>query len=190
MNRSLKLPLLVALALGSGHALALDLGQIQVKSALGQPLLAEIPVQQATAAELQQLSVQLASGDEFTRAGVSNGRPSMPLRFDVVDGANGRKLIRITSEAAVNDPFLDLLVEINAGAGKSVREYTILLDPPSTPVATRSHGARAAKAAAPAAAPAPATRAGKAPAEATSQVANGRYGPVARGQTLSEVAHQ
>ncbi|MBN8923242.1 MAG: fimbrial protein FimV [Rhodanobacter sp. 68-29] len=190
MNRSLKLPLLVALALGSGHALALDLGQIQVKSALGQPLLAEIPVQQATAAELQQLSVQLASGDEFTRAGVSNGRPSMPLRFDVVDGANGHKLIRITSEAAVNDPFLDLLVEINAGAGKSVREYTILLDPPSTPVATRSHGARAAKAAAPAAAPAPATRAGKAPAEATSQVANGRYGPVARGQTLSEVAHQ
>lgn len=190
MNRSLKLPLLVALALGSGHALALDLGQIQVKSALGQPLLAEIPVQKATPAELQQLSVQLASGDEFARAGVTSGRPSIPLHFDVVDGGNGHKVIRITSEAAVNDPFLDLLVEIHGGSGKSVREYTILLDPPGSsaaPVASRAPGAtRTAKpvAAAPAPRPAPA-RAGTA-----EQVANGRFGPVERGQTLSAIAHQ
>ena len=132
MNRSLKLPLLVALALGSGHALALDLGQIQVKSALGQPLLAEIPVQKATPAELQQLNVQLASGEEFARAGVAGGRPTIPLHFDVVDGGNGRKVIRITSDTAVNDPFLDLLIEIHGGSGKSVREYTILLDPPGS----------------------------------------------------------
>jgi len=42
MNRSLKLSMLLALALGSSQAAALELGQIQVKSALGQPLLAEI----------------------------------------------------------------------------------------------------------------------------------------------------
>jgi len=199
MNRSLKLPLLVALALGSGHALALDLGQIQVKSALGQPLLAEIPVQKATPAELQQLSVQLASGDEFARAGVTSGRPSIPLRFDVVDGGNGYKLIRITSEAAVNDPFLDLLVEIHGGSGKSVREYTILLDPPgSSPAPVASHAAAPAHAAKPAAAAAaPAQRpaahaahAGAAHAGAAEQVANGRFGPIQRGQTLSTVAHQ
>ncbi|GAB3785592.1 FimV/HubP family polar landmark protein [Dyella agri] len=198
MNRSLKLPLLVALTLGSGHALALDLGQVQVKSALGQPLLAEIPVQKATPAELQQLSVQLASGEEFARAGVSGGRPSIPLRFDVVDGANGHKVIRITSEAAVNDPFLDLLVEISGGTGKSVREYTILLDPPgSNPAPVASHTPAAshaasheAKPAATASAPRPASHAGATHAAATEQVANGRFGPVARGQTLSAVAHQ
>ncbi|MEW9623123.1 FimV/HubP family polar landmark protein [Rhodanobacter geophilus] len=197
MNRSLKLPLLVALALGSGHALALDLGQIRVKSALGQPLLAEIPVQQATPAELQQLSVQLASGDEFARAGVAGGRPSVPLHFDVVDGGNGHKLIRITSEAAVNDPFLDLLIEIHGGSGKSVREYTILLDPPGSgpaPTSVASHPAAAARAAKPAAAAsAPrqaAAHAGAAHAAVAEQVANGRFGPVERGQTLSAVAHQ
>ncbi|MEW9570656.1 FimV/HubP family polar landmark protein [Rhodanobacter sp. Si-c] len=192
MNRSLKLPLLVALALGSGHALALDLGQIQVKSALGQPLLAEIPVQQATPAELQQLSVQLASGDEFARAGVAGGRPSIPLRFDVVDGGNGHKVIRITSEAAVNDPFLDLLVEIHGGSGKSVREYTILLDPPGSspaPVASRSSApAHAARPAAAAPVTHPSTHAGS--GSSGGQVANGRFGPVVRGQTLSAVAHQ
>lgn len=186
MNRSLKLPLLVALALGSGHALALDLGQIQVKSALGQPLLAEIPVHKATPAELQQLSVQLASGDEFARAGVAGGAPSVPLHFDVVDAGNGRKVIRITSEAAVNDPFLDLLVEIHGGSGKSVREFTILLDPPG--------GGSMAAAPAPAtAAPRPAAAKPAAPASAGSpsaQLSNGRYGPIARGQTLSAVARQ
>ena len=189
MNRSLKLPLLVALALGSGHALALDLGQIQVKSALGQPLLAEIPVQKATPAELQQLNVQLASGEEFARAGVAGGRPTIPLHFDVVDGSNGRKVIRITSDTAVNDPFLDLLIEIHGGSGKSVREYTILLDPPGnspapTQVASRP-SARATRPAAAAPVARPATHAGS-----TEQVANGRFGPVERGQTLSAVAHQ
>jgi len=189
MNRSLKLPLLVALALGSGHALALDLGQIQVKSALGQPLLAEIPVQKATPAELQQLNVQLASGEEFARAGVAGGRPTIPLHFDVVDGGNGRKVIRITSDTAVNDPFLDLLIEIHGGSGKSVREYTILLDPPGSSSAPTQVASRpSARAARPAAA-APVARAAT-HAGSGEQVANGRFGPVERGQTLSAVAHQ
>ncbi|HEX8778478.1 MAG TPA: FimV/HubP family polar landmark protein [Rhodanobacter sp.] len=189
MNRSLKLPLLVALALGSGHALALDLGQIQVKSALGQPLLAEIPVQKATPAELQQLNVQLASGEEFARAGVAGGRPTIPLHFDVVDGGNGRKVIRITSDAAVNDPFLDLLIEIHGGSGKSVREYTILLDPPgSSPAPTQVASRPSTRTARPAVA-APAARAAS-QASPGEQVANGRFGPVERGQTLSAVAHQ
>lgn len=176
MNRSLKLPLLVALALGSGQALAMDLGQIQVKSALGQPLLAEIPVQKATPAELQQLNVQLASGD--ASAGI-------PLHFAVVDGANGHKVIRITSEAAVNDPFLDLLVEVHGGSGKSVREFTILLDPPgSNPVPQPSHAARVEHATQPAAtAPKPMASAPSA------SPATGQW-KVESGQALSTVARK
>ncbi|MBD8900268.1 FimV/HubP family polar landmark protein [Rhodanobacter sp. DHG33] len=176
MNRSLKLPLLMALALGSGHALAMDLGQIRVKSALGQPLLAEIPVQQATPAELQQLSVRLASGD------ASSGGSSIPLHVSVVDGG---KLIRITSDTAVNDPFLDLLLE----SQKNVHEFTILLDPPGSnralPLAQLPPPTRTSKSAA-ASAPSH-TR----PSEhASEQEANGRFGPIERGQNLSTVARQ
>src|SRR5215469_9805119 len=130
MNRSLKLSMLLALALGSSQAAALELGQIQVKSALGQPLLAEIPVNPDSPAELQDLTAKLASAADAAQAGVAAG-PTVPLQFAVVDGANGRKVIRITSSAPVNDPYLDLLVEVNNAAGKSLREFTILLDPPN-----------------------------------------------------------
>ncbi|NKJ22192.1 FimV/HubP family polar landmark protein [Dyella sp. SG609] len=200
MNRSLRLSVLLALALGSTQAAALELGQIQVKSALGQPLLAEIPLNPEHPSELQNLSAKLASGDEFAKAGIS-GAPNIPLQFAVIDGGNGRKVIRITSAAPVNDPYLDLLVEVSSATGKSVREFAILLDPPSSPgaaPATRapavaSSSSKPARHAAPAPAadeqqaaakPAPAK---PAPAAAPA-LKNGEYGPVERGQTLSSIA--
>ena len=65
---------LVLLLVTSGSAFALGLGQIKVKSALDQPLVAEIPVVSATAAELRGLKVSLASSEEFQRAGINRAR--------------------------------------------------------------------------------------------------------------------
>ncbi|HWX67527.1 MAG TPA: FimV/HubP family polar landmark protein [Rhodanobacter sp.] len=198
MNRSLKLSMLMALALGTNQAIALDLGQIQVKSALGQPLLAEIPVHPASPAELQNLTVQLASSEEFARAGIVGGRTAIPLHFSVANGAGG-KVIRITSSQSVDDPYLDLLLEVSSSAGKSVREFAILLDPASAPAAAPAAVAAApeqtaapsrparAKAAS-AAAPAQAHVAAAAPKAAPAAAGNGQYGPVERGQTLSSIA--
>ncbi|MFC4527352.1 fimbrial protein FimV [Dyella halodurans] len=208
MNRSLKLSMLMALALGSSQAMALELGQIQVKSALGQPLLAEIPVNPESPAELQNLTARLASAQDAASAGVAAG-PTIPLEFAVVDAANGKKVIRITSSAPVNDPYLDLLVEVNNGAGKSLREFTILLDPPNSTAsvpATRAPAQASPKAsrhataptpaaastqstAAAAPAPAPAAKPAK-PAPAPRVAAGGSFGPVESGQTLTAIAHE
>jgi pilus assembly protein FimV len=197
MNRSLKLSMLMALALGTSQALALDLGQIQVKSALGQPLLAEIPLHAANPGELKNLTVQLASSADFARAGISGGRTSIPLQFSVASNGSGQQVIRITSSVAVDDPYLDLLLEVNGGsAGKSVREVTILLDPPGTSAAP--------VAAAPAAPPVsrhaahnPATPVAPRQAHAAATAAaspdtgsKGQYGPVEHGQTLSAIARK
>jgi pilus assembly protein FimV len=205
MNRSLKLSMLIALALGSAQALALDMGQIQVKSALWQPLLAEIPISGATPAELKGMTVQLASNEDFARAGIVGGRTTVPLNFNVVI-SGGRPVIRITSTVAVNDPYLDLLLEVNDHSGKSVREFAILLDPPnatpgasvaaasmpmrSTPVRPPARTSTPAPAAE---APAPAPHPHHAAAEpkndeAPAGAVKGKYGPVESGQTLSSIA--
>ena len=179
MNRSLKLSLMLALALGSSQAAALELGQIQVKSALGQPLVAEIPVTPEGAGDLRNLSAKLASDADFMRAGITDGRTSVPLSFAIVNGPHGTKLIRITSAEAINDPYLDLLVEVDNASGTSLREYTILLDPPgmaSAPPAAAPAPARKAPSRAPASAPAPQV------------AANGQIGPVQSGDTLSAIA--
>ena len=189
MNRSLKLSMLIALALGTSQAMAMDLGQIQVKSALGQPLLAEIPLHADNPAELEQLRVQLASSEEFARAGIVGGRTSIPLTFSVANAGSSHPVIRITSSAPVDDPFLDLLLEVNGKAGKSVREYAILLDPPNAM-------AKAPPMSAPAIAkPAPRVKTAaaatpKPPKSVTSAPVpnNGQTAPVERGQTLSGIA--
>ena len=204
MNRSLKLSMLVALALGSSQVLALDMGQIQVKSALWQPLLAEIPINAATPADLKGLSAQLASNEDFARAGIVGGRPTVPLSFSVVTNGS-RSVIRITSTVAVNDPYLDLLIEVDGHAGKSVREFAILLDPPnsqpgSTVAATSqpsthlasSHPARSAattSSTTETAAPRPRRPAAEPKTQSASATADkGKYGPVESGQTLSAIA--
>ncbi|MDE2156603.1 MAG: fimbrial protein FimV [Xanthomonadaceae bacterium] len=194
MNRSLKLSMLMALALGSSQVMALDLGQVQIKSALGQPLLAEIPLHPANPAELRGLTVQLASSEDFARAGIAGGRTTIPLHFSIATAAGGQRVIRITSSVAVDDPFIDLLLDVNSKAGKSVREFAILLDPPGaqaaakTPVASAPAARQApnptaaAHASATAAAPEPPATAGHAAFQ------NGQYGPVKRGETLSAIA--
>ena len=190
MNHSLKLSMLLALALGSTQAAALDLGQIQVKSALGQPLLAEIPLTPDSPAELRNLSARLASPEDFAHAGLSGARPSVPLQFDVVD-VGGRKVIRITSAVAINDPYLDLLVEVDNASGRSLREFPVLLDPPGTAPAAPAVRAPRSGASRAASRTAVATAASAPARPAAGQVAaGGQYGPVDRGQTLSGIARK
>jgi pilus assembly protein FimV len=186
MNRSLKLSILMALALGSTQAGAVELGQAHVKSALGQPLLVEIPVKQGTPAELQNLSAELAPSDAFAKVGAT--RPTIALQFNVVD-VNGHKVIRITSATAVDDPYLDLFVKVNTGTGSSVSEVAVLLDPPNKTETASSSAPTRRHAASPNSATAPSTASAAAPArhEAPAGLKNGEY-TVEKGQTLSHVA--
>lgn len=132
MNKMLRLPLALAFALGASNAFALGLGQVQVKSSLNQPLLAEIPVLENTPGEAADLQIKLASSEAFARIGLEqpSGALLSSLRFEIVRGEGGRPLIRISTPNRLNDPFLSLLIEAEWGRGKLLREYTLLLDPP------------------------------------------------------------
>ncbi|HEX5961015.1 MAG TPA: FimV/HubP family polar landmark protein [Rhodanobacteraceae bacterium] len=119
----------VLLALAALPALALQLGEIQVKSALNQPLVAAIPLHPESLAELDGLSVGLASADDFARAGLPLTATDQTLRFNVVTDNNGQKLILVTSSQPVTDPYLDFLLQVNTRQGRQVREFVVLLNP-------------------------------------------------------------
>lgn len=133
MKSLLRSACLLALALASGSAFALGLGQIRVKSAPGEPLLAEIPVISSDPAELQNLRASLASPETFTRVGLEPPIGVVAgLRFTPFIDANGRAVIRVTSSQPVTQPMLMFLVEVDWGQGRLVREYTALVTPPGS----------------------------------------------------------
>ncbi|HEU4774929.1 MAG TPA: FimV/HubP family polar landmark protein [Lysobacter sp.] len=125
--------LAVALAVASGSAAALGLGQIELKSKLGEPLLAEIPIISSDPSELEHLRAGLASPETFARVGLGLPQGVMAqLRFVPALDQAGRPVIRVTSEAAIDEPLLTFLIEVDWGQGRLVREYSTLLDAPRT----------------------------------------------------------
>jgi pilus assembly protein FimV len=111
-----------ALASGAG------LGRLALQSALGQPLKAEIEVVALRRGETESLSARIASPDAFRQAGVDYGAAISSMRASV-QRRDGGYVVLLSSAEPINEPFIDVLVELNWGTGRLVRQYTFLLDP-------------------------------------------------------------
>ena len=183
------LGLIAGLAL-SGVACAMGMGGINVATALGEPLRAEIELVAVGKAEKNSLSARLASPDVFKGAGMDYPIGLPTLKFQIETRANGEPYLKVTSMQPVNEPFVSLLVELSWSSGRLLREYTFLLDPPNykpeQPKAAEVEPVTPSVAAAPAGERA-STIDGK-HAE-SSNVASGAI-KVKRGDTLSEIARQ
>lgn len=118
----------VASALLFSNAYAAGLGKLTVLSALGQPLRAEIELTSVSKDEVGALTAKLASMDAFRQASIDFNPALMGLQF-VVQQRGDRQFIRVTSSQAMNEPFVDMLLELAGPNGRLVREYTFLLDP-------------------------------------------------------------
>lgn len=115
----------------SGFACAVSLGGINVTTALGEPLKAGIVLETSSIAEANSLTARMATPDAFKNAGVDYPYSLPVLTFLIeVNPANGEASLKITSVQPVNEPFVNLLVELGWPSGKLLREYTFLLDPP------------------------------------------------------------
>ncbi|WEF33390.1 FimV/HubP family polar landmark protein [Pseudoduganella chitinolytica] len=115
-------------ALLSPAAYAAGLGKLTVLSALGQPLRAEIELTAVTPEEADDLTARLAPVEAFKAANIDFNPALLNLRFEI-EQRNGRQFIRVTSSQPVNEPFVDMLLELTWAKGRLVREYTFLLDP-------------------------------------------------------------
>lgn len=186
------LALAVGLAVASTASYAAGLGRITVQSALGQPLRAEIEVTSVSPDEAASLAVRLASAAAFRQANLDFNPALTGLRLTLSRRGDNAFVVRIASPNPVNEPYLDLLVELTSSTGRVLREYTVLLDPP----ALRASQEVVAPAAAPrAAAPAPAAAAAPsspvaAPRPAAAPPAGGSSVEVRRGDTLGGIAEK
>lgn len=128
--RKLVLAVAAATAFTSGVANALGLGGLAVKSSLNQPLEAEISLSDVRDLSSADIKTRLASAEDFTKAGVDRQFFLTGLTFTPVVRADGKHVIRITSNKPVKEPYLNFLVEVLWPNGRLLREYTLLLDPP------------------------------------------------------------
>ncbi len=221
MNRPPKTKLVVALggallalsALSPSTAFAAGLGKLTVNSALGQPLVAEIDLVSLQPGEFESIAARIASPESYSDAKIEYSPLLRQLRFAVERRSDGKPVLKITSNAPINEPFLDVLVEMNWPAGRLLREYPILLDPPGfsearvappvatvagvkPPVATTEPAASAPASSAPSAsapavsAPVGSVASGTPSAKAESGNSGDTYGPVKRGDTLSKIAQE
>ena len=176
-----------ALACAVLQAQAAGLGKLTVLSALGQPLQAEIELSSVASGEAGALVARLASADAYRGANIEFNPTLSSLRFAVEQRA-GRQVIRISSSQAVNEPFVDLLLELSWDGGRLVREYTFLLDPPDL---RQTQSAQVAAPAAPAAAAPRPQSAARAPADrpaASNPVKPAAAYHVKPGDTLGQIA--
>jgi len=108
----------------------LGLGHLVVQSALGEELRAEIDVSSLTADEASNLRIRVATADAYRAAGVDYNAVLPSTKVVLQRRSDGRPYLRISSDHVVQEPFVDLILELNWNTGRLVREYTLLIDPP------------------------------------------------------------
>ncbi len=131
LRRLIRLSLAFTLIL-CGEVWALGLGEVRLDSALNEPLRAEIELLSATPEELDGLTVALASAETFERYGLDRPAYLQNISFEIVrSGGPTGNFVRLRSPSPMTEPFLTFLVEATWSRGRLLREYTVLLDPPT-----------------------------------------------------------
>ncbi len=126
-----KAAVLTSAALSLNVALALGIGDIDVKSSLNQPLEASLPVFAiGRSVPADSLRIKLASPQAHAAAGLPYPRDLANTQFRVVQTAGGQIRVVLNTLQPVREPLVKFLLEISWADGRMMREVTMLLDPP------------------------------------------------------------
>jgi len=128
-NRRHKLlPLCIAASLLSGPAAAIGIGEIHLRSFLGAPLQAEVPLSHIGDLGADQLKVQIGSQSDYGALGVEYSYLHTQLKIEPII-KNGQGYVRITTREPISEPYLNFVLNLHWPQGQIVREFTVLLDP-------------------------------------------------------------
>lgn len=122
------LALVIGLTVVSQSTLSLGMGNIQVYSSLDEPLSATIELMTNPDEDLENLTVKLASSDDYKKVGLD--KSFVPSNIMVALDEDNPYLIKVTSNGPVSEPIVSLLLDVDWTNGRILREFTVLLDPP------------------------------------------------------------
>ena len=120
---------LISLLVGPMCALALEIGEIQVNSALNQLFDAKISLPNLTPEELSKVSVKLGSSSMFKEFSLDRTPILAKLVFSIEYNPEGEVYVKVVSTEPIREPSLGLLLEFGWPRGKTFREFTVFLDP-------------------------------------------------------------
>ena len=108
---------------------AVGMGDIQVYSALNQPLKAQIPIKLNHPGERSGLLVTIARDQGFSDNALA------PAPFDLTlilsEDASGNPIVLLSSQSPIVEPAFSIFLLLQTNDNRILREYTLLLDLPS-----------------------------------------------------------
>jgi pilus assembly protein FimV len=128
----MRLHYILLLALGlllNSQLMAVELGEIEVLSAVNEPLSARIALSDIEEIEIADLSIAEASLADYARLEVETQAAAPALSLEVVAGAQGAYL-ELTTAAAVSSAYLEIVLDTRWPSGRTLTAHTLLLDPP------------------------------------------------------------
>ncbi|WP_201964935.1 FimV/HubP family polar landmark protein [Ramlibacter ginsenosidimutans] len=128
---ALALAAALAFGLASPDVLALALGRVTVRSALGEPLRAEVDVPEISPDEVASLRANIASPDTFRSRGMDYNPALGNVTISLQRRPDGSHFLQLASDRPVNEPFVDVILQARWAAGSVQRDFTMLLDPPA-----------------------------------------------------------
>lgn len=128
MGRKLPLALAVSFAVYSAQALAVGMESPRLRSNLNQPLDARIGLTDTSGLDASLIKAGVADSAAFTRAGVDRSYVSDDIKV-AVKQQGGRYYLQLSTNGAVREPYVDLLLDVEWPNGKLQRQVTLLFDP-------------------------------------------------------------
>ncbi len=113
------------MALLSGQLFALEVSELRLLSHLGEPLSAELQLNNHDGFNPQNLTIKLAPTEIYQKMEVDAPHLYLDLTFNLA--ANG--LVKITTRDAIKEPYLNFILQFRWPKGKLYREFSVLLDP-------------------------------------------------------------
>lgn len=129
MRTYLRIAACGSLMLFSQALYALGLGNAEVHSYLNEPLNTRIRLINATPEELNTITASLASAADMEQLGLSRS-VSVPLHFRI-NADPDDAYVEVTSRLPVNDPVVQMVVQLHWSGGRMLREYNLFIDPPT-----------------------------------------------------------